>query len=80
MPATTKGPWRLQEVRDAFLNDEWVTYNITQDPGTLWSWGYNTIGQLGDGTRTTRYSPVQIPGTSWNDIAAGTFHSLALKA
>ncbi|OGW00412.1 MAG: hypothetical protein A2889_01870 [Nitrospinae bacterium RIFCSPLOWO2_01_FULL_39_10] len=28
--------------------------------GTLWAWGYNVYGQLGDGTTTDRTSPVQI--------------------
>ncbi|OGV97738.1 MAG: hypothetical protein A2Z59_12830 [Nitrospinae bacterium RIFCSPLOWO2_02_39_17] len=28
--------------------------------GTLWAWGRNNYGQLGDGTTTDRYSPVQI--------------------
>jgi len=28
--------------------------------GTLWTWGDNSSGQLGDGTHALRYSPVQI--------------------
>ena len=28
--------------------------------GTLWAWGRNAEGQLGDGTTTNRTSPVQI--------------------
>jgi alpha-tubulin suppressor-like RCC1 family protein len=48
--------------------------------GTLWSWGSNSIGQLGDGTSITRSSPVQI-GTrnDWNLIGAGITHSLAIR-
>jgi len=30
--------------------------------GTLWGWGYNSSGQLGDGTITARATPVAIPG------------------
>ncbi len=45
---------------------------------TLWSWGINTYGQLGDGTYDNRSSPTQISsGTSWNNISAGDVHSIA---
>ena len=33
--------------------------------GTLWMWGYNTSGQLGQNNRTSYSSPVQVPGTTW---------------
>ncbi|MDP4028816.1 MAG: choice-of-anchor D domain-containing protein [Gallionella sp.] len=31
--------------------------------GSLWAWGFNSRGQLGDNTTTTRYSPVQVLGS-----------------
>jgi alpha-tubulin suppressor-like RCC1 family protein len=51
--------------------------------GTIWSWGGASIvnaGQLGVGDTLSRSSPVQI-GTlaTWVKIAAGRYHSLALK-
>ena len=52
-----------------------------KDDGTLWTWGSNTYGQLGDGTTTQRNTPVQVLGslTGVEAIAAGAQHSLALK-
>ncbi|GAB4213203.1 MAG: hypothetical protein Fur007_06930 [Rhodoferax sp.] len=49
--------------------------------GTLWAWGRNLFGQLGDGTTIDKASPVQI-GTdkTWTQIAAGEFHTVALRA
>ena len=47
--------------------------------GTLWGWGGNSFGQLGDGTTINRHLPVQI-GTGFSDIAAFYRHSLALKS
>ena len=36
--------------------------------GTLWVWGFNSKGALGQNNRTWYSSPVQIPGTDWVDI------------
>jgi len=48
--------------------------------GTVWAWGYNSYGQLGDGTTTTRPTPVQVSGlTGVQAIAGGYNYSLALK-
>ena len=32
--------------------------------GTVWAWGYNGWGQLGDGTTTNKTTPVQVSGLS----------------
>ena len=48
--------------------------------GTLWGWGKNSSGQLGDGTTTNRTSPIQIgSATNWQKVFAGDFHTLAIK-
>lgn len=49
--------------------------------GTLWGWGQNGYGQLGDGTTTNRTSPVQIgTETNWVGMACGGSHTAAIKA
>jgi alpha-tubulin suppressor-like RCC1 family protein/rRNA maturation protein Nop10 len=49
--------------------------------GTLWAWGDNTYGQLGDGTQTRRTTPVQIGmSTNWVSIFPGAFHSFGIKS
>jgi alpha-tubulin suppressor-like RCC1 family protein len=48
--------------------------------GTVWTWGNNGNGQLGDGTTTDKTSPVQATGLSGaiKAIAAGDAHTVAL--
>ncbi|HXC71652.1 MAG TPA: NF038122 family metalloprotease [Pyrinomonadaceae bacterium] len=49
--------------------------------GTVWAWGFNVVGQLGDGTFEQRNVPVQVEDLlSVVDIAAGQNFSLALKS
>lgn len=48
--------------------------------GTLWAWGNNDEGQLGNGTMTGSNVPIQIgTDTDWEMVAAGSLHSIALK-
>ncbi|MBP1618220.1 MAG: C-terminal target protein [Bacteroidetes bacterium] len=48
--------------------------------GTLWTWGYNGNGQLGDGTTVNKTIPTQIgTDTDWATVSAGLNHTLAIK-
>jgi alpha-tubulin suppressor-like RCC1 family protein len=49
-----------------------------KDDGTLWAWGQDTEGQLGQGIKANRSSPVQIGTSSWTQVAAGSDVSLAI--
>src|SRR3954468_4767834 len=52
-----------------------------KNDGTVWTWGYNQNGQLGDGTTTQRTAPVQVSGLSGVvAVAAGYEHTLVLKS
>lgn len=49
--------------------------------GTVWAWGFNKYGQLGDGTTTNRTRPVRVAGL--HDLAAvsaGGGHSAAIDS
>lgn len=49
--------------------------------GTVWAWGQNDSGQLGDGTTEFRYEPVQVAGlTDVVEIASGGYYSLGLRS
>jgi hypothetical protein len=50
-----------------------------ENDGTVWAWGYNNHGQLGNGTNTSSYVPVQVSNlTGITAIAGGGEHSLAI--
>tara|TARA_R110000868_G_scaffold81757_1_gene231260 strand:- start:6211 stop:7407 length:1197 start_codon:yes stop_codon:yes gene_type:complete len=47
--------------------------------GTLWTWGYNVNGTLGDNTTVNKSSPVQTVagGTNWKQVSSGGSHNAA---
>ena len=49
--------------------------------GTLWGWGLNGSGQVGNNTLITQSSPVQIGVgiTTWTQVAGGRSHTIAIK-
>jgi len=55
---------------------------MTKTDGTMWSWGYNGKGQLGvnsSGFPSQRSSPIQIPGTTWDDVKLGPQYAFATR-
>ena len=59
----------------------WYHSLAVKSDGTVWAWGYNRYGRLGDGSTTQRDTPVQVSGLSGViAVAGGWAHSLALKS
>jgi alpha-tubulin suppressor-like RCC1 family protein len=49
--------------------------------GTLWAWGANRVGQLGNGTFDSTNRPVRVGSDAdWIVMACGVHHTVALKA
>ena len=63
------------------LGNNWQHTAAIKTDGTLWTWGSNTNGGLGDNTTTPRSSPVQTVsgGTNWRQVSAGGFTTGAIK-
>jgi alpha-tubulin suppressor-like RCC1 family protein len=76
---------------DAFVqvgtDNDWIEilacagFNLAiKSNGTLWAWGSNGIGQLGDGTMINRLVPIQIgTDTDWKSIGYSGYSSAAIK-
>lgn len=54
---------------------------VLKADGTVWAFGENASGRLGDGTETGQAYPVRVAGLeNVVLVAAGYYHSVALKA
>jgi alpha-tubulin suppressor-like RCC1 family protein len=62
----------------ASLSSAGVT--ILKTNGTLWMWGLNNSGALGDGTQVAKSSPIQVgSNTDWASVSFTDAHVMALK-
>tara|TARA_Y100001970_G_C14101585_1_gene785774 strand:- start:123 stop:1271 length:1149 start_codon:yes stop_codon:yes gene_type:complete len=74
----TDTDWAFVDIKDG------GAYGVKTD-GTLWIWGNNQYGMLGDneqGSGNSRSSPTQIPGTTWSTdpkSMSGGYFMMAIK-
>ena len=76
-PVQVPGTWGKDA--DLLTANQWT--GAIKTDGTLWMWGQNEKGELGQNNTTNYSSPVQVPGTTWSKIdGAEEFgYNLALK-
>lgn len=57
------------------------TSSAIKTDGTLWTWGFNSFGQLGESTVNPRSSPGNVTGggSNWCYVQNGTASTIALK-
>ena len=48
--------------------------------GTLWMWGENSAGPLGQNSVVQYSSPIQVPGTQWSRVTGGPIFSNVVSA
>ena len=76
VPGTT---WSIDPVKLAATKYNNGHALAIKTDGTLWTWGDNTKGEIGDNSIVDKSSPTQIPGTTWYEVAAPFSASFALK-
>lgn len=83
-PTPTPIPTPKPKPKGDFIAVEGGGYHTLalNDDGTVWAWGDNTYGQLGDGTnKDCSYSPIRVLGlTDIIAISTRSDHNLALKS
>ena len=79
---------RLVPTQEYTAADNWRSVSAGHDhtcavktDGTLWCWGWNNNGRLGDATTSVRGIPTQeyTAATDWQSVSAGYSHTCALK-
>lgn len=50
-----------------------------RDDGSLWCWGYNGYGQLGDNSRVNRSEPVRVGTQTWKVVGLGEYTTCAIR-
>jgi alpha-tubulin suppressor-like RCC1 family protein len=75
-------PVQVEGISEVIAIAAGASHNLAMKAdGSLWGWGYNGLGQLGDGTIRQSNTPVMITGLSnVSAFAAGDFHSVAVQA
>ncbi len=72
-PILTNWTWKIVSVGSSY------TVAI-RDDGTMWSWGDNNSGQLGEGSYISTNTPQLVQGGFlWKAVAAGGSHTVALR-
>ena len=61
------------------FNIAYQTMSAIKTDSTLWVWGSNVQGGLGQNSRTQYSSPVQIPGTTWDNVSSDLYGNLGIK-
>ena len=82
IPLRVHGPGNVGYLNSIIAISAGESHNLAlKSDGTVWAWGWNAFGQLGNGTTNDAYTPVQVSGLS-NVVAISgrAYHCLALRS
>jgi alpha-tubulin suppressor-like RCC1 family protein len=82
IPVQVHGPGNMGYLNSitAIMGGEHANYALKSD-GTVWAWGGNFVGQLGDGTYTNTVLPVRVSGlTSVRSLGGRGYHNIAIDS
>jgi alpha-tubulin suppressor-like RCC1 family protein len=82
LPLRVHGPGNVGYLNSIVAISAGESHNLAlKADGTVWAWGWNGLGQLGNGTTNDAHTPVQVSGLSNIVAISGRgYHCLALKS
>ncbi|MBG0762723.1 S8 family serine peptidase [Acholeplasma laidlawii] len=69
----------LQNIVQISGNQNYGSTHALRSDGSVWAWGNNEQGQLGDGTKTSRNSPVQVMIDDVKQVITGSGYTMFLQ-
>jgi len=83
-PVSYSSPVQVPGATWSYVCDGSVSRKAIKTDGTLWAWGFNSVGCFGvnqaSAQLTGASSPVQVPGTTWATVVNNkNYNSLAVK-
>jgi RNA polymerase sigma factor (sigma-70 family) len=83
---STNDPYAINTPQQVGSDTNWLAISASDHTvalradGTLWAWGYNDEGELGNGTYTSTITPQQVGNdTNWQTVATRGNHTVALR-
>jgi len=82
VPLRVHGPGNIGYLNSIVAISAGESHNMAlRSDGTVWTWGWNALGQLGDGTTNDAHTPVQVTVISNVVAISGRgYHCLALES
>jgi len=78
-PSARSSPTQIPGTTWSSLAGGWNAMAAVKTDNTLWIWGNNQYGELGQNNLVQYSSPIQIPGTNWSSASSGAANFMARK-